>query len=432
MSEVTSAADILRKLAQLNAGGFLTDEEFSTQKEAFLSDSKAGDLTSEGLAAADTEIMELADMNRTSFTLGRRPALDGLRALALVMVLTFHTGQFLVGDNIAPGGFLGVDVFFSLSGFLITSILLEALDSPMGLSLGDFFRRRAIRLVPALYLFLFAWLIILNFDPALASVRAIGSQEVGILASVFFVSNWTNIAHISQPWAMGNLWTLGVEGQFYLVWPIILLVLHKSRSKIAVVGSLLVALGVSDWLRVVTASSFVAYLRTDTHLDGLIFGALTAYALDFGFRPGRVTRLLAYPAIAYLLWLTFIVPMPFTHPGIFGLGYTAAAVSTCIVILGVIEPRGALFKALSFSPIRALGRISYSAYLWHYMIFWLAVVHLHSLNPFVRMSIGWATTIVSAFVSWRFVEMPATRYFATRHHRKTLSAGFNLQSFIGK
>jgi peptidoglycan/LPS O-acetylase OafA/YrhL len=342
------------------------------------------------------------------FSLGRRPALDGLRAIAVVMVLVFHTGQFLIGDNIATGGYLGVDVFFALSGFLITSILLEEMRKTGSIDIRLFYIRRARRLFPALYVFLGVWLIILNADPDLESVRGFTSQAVGILSSMFYVANWTNIAHITQPWAMGHMWSLAIEEQFYLVWPAMLWVIWKAHSRF-LLGFSIIAIAVgSATLRAVQMGRSPVYWMTDTRLDGLALGAFAAFLLQLGYRPGSFARVLAYPALGFLIWIGYFARVPFTVPGRFDLGYTAVALATCVVIIGSIDA-GMLCSILSLRPLRFIGRLSYSIYLWHYPLFWLAVIHLSALNPFVRMSFGFALTLLVAFLSYSFVEQPILR-----------------------
>ncbi|MFM7211129.1 MAG: acyltransferase family protein, partial [Actinomycetota bacterium] len=157
------------------------------------------------------------------------PALDGVRALAVAGVVTYH-----VGADWLPGGFLGVDLFFVLSGFLITGILLGQVDRSGGIAFAQFFTRRARRLLPALYLMLIA---VCGWAFFVAAPEEIGDLRGAALAALFYVANWFFIltgqsyfADMQGPSPGEHTWSLAIEEQYYLVWPLLLLLLVRKAS----------------------------------------------------------------------------------------------------------------------------------------------------------------------------------------------------------
>ncbi len=193
------------------------------------------------------------------------PSLDGMRAVAVTCVVAFHATHWL------PGGWAGVDVFFVLSGFLITSLLAQEIEASGSIDLGSFYLRRALRLVPALTVMLLASLAVAVLLPSrtLEDVRAIG------LAGTYLM-NWNRaFALFPQAW-LGHTWSLAMEEQFYLLWPAILLLI-RARRPVTLISALVVL--VTVWRLVLVLSGAPAertYNGFDTHADGLLIGSALA------------------------------------------------------------------------------------------------------------------------------------------------------------
>jgi peptidoglycan/LPS O-acetylase OafA/YrhL len=267
------------------------------------------------------------------FSLGYRPALDGLRAVAVLAVLTYHVGWI-------PGGFLGVDVFFMLSGFLITTLLCEEHARTGTISIRRFYVRRARRLLPALVLFLLICGGILFVTRPSAFWPTLGGNLLGVLS---YGANWL-IIYWRGLGVFGHTWSLAIEEQFYLAWPLLLLgLLRGARPRLIVAGLVTAAAGSLAWrlaLALDGASFARLYAATDTHADGLLVGAALAVWLHHrgvGGSPGRLRRVGGTIATLGLIGLFGAAPL---MPG-YALGVTALA--ACATGGGhPRHPRGAL------------------------------------------------------------------------------------------
>ncbi|HEY3141751.1 MAG TPA: acyltransferase family protein [Acidimicrobiales bacterium] len=310
--------------------------------------------------------------------LGRVAALDGLRGLAVAVVVGFHLGRL-------RGGFLGVDLFFVLSGFLITSLLVTEHGSTGSIGLGGFWSRRARRLLPAvLALLVGVAVLLLVFTPA--GQRA--GLRGGALSTLGYVANWQRMVDdigywdmFHQPSPLDHMWSLAIEEQFYVVWPVVaLLVLGRrggSRTRrlgvFAVVGAAAsFALLAVNYDRLDTNR---AYFATDTRIGPTLLGAALAVLATQRVRrviPHSRSREVAGPmALAWMTWSVFTVDG--LHPWYYRGGlvtFAAAAVVVIYVVTG--GPPGALARVLAWPPLCALGKISYGVYLWH----WPVIVYL--------------------------------------------------------
>ena len=343
--------------------------------------------------------------------------LDGLRAIAVVAVIVFH-----LVPGAWPGGFIGVDVFFVISGFLITSLLLRELDLTGRIALGRFWKRRARRLLPALAIVVAitggaAW--VLGGDV----LTGFGLQ---VLGAATFSANWLSIAgdatyfDHTAPELLRHLWSLGIEEQFYLVWPIVMIALcrvSKRRWRMLSVGVIAAASVIAMALLFEPSEITRVYFGTDTHSFPLIIGALLAFAVSswpsraIGW--SRAARFWApWIAVPGLIGLTVAFAQvagedPATYRG----GLLAVALCTALVIAGAIVPGSWIGSMLEAVPFTYIGRRSYGLYLWHWPVFVLVTAALPTwprdgLSALALGAIALVITSGAAVLSYRFVEMP--------------------------
>jgi peptidoglycan/LPS O-acetylase OafA/YrhL/lysophospholipase L1-like esterase len=348
------------------------------------------------------------------------PGLDGLRAIAVLAVIAFHV-QF----GWAPGGLLGVGIFFTLSGYLITDLLLNRWTASGRLHLAEFWMRRARRLLPALFVMLAvvtAWVTIAD-RVRLASLRgAVGAASTYWSNWYVIIKGQSYFARFAPPQPLDHLWSLAVEEQFYLIWPWLLLAgvfLIRRRGASAL-----------PWLALPTlamaAASAVAavllyrpgfdptriYEGTDTRASGLLIGA--ALAMLWSSRRAAVTgktgqRLLDWPGFAGLAVIGIMIwrvgqYSPFLYRG----GLVVLALATAAVVAAAACPATLTAKALGWRPLRWLGVRSYGIYLWHFPVIVLTTP-ANSTEDLPRAAAQVAATIAIAAVSWRYIEEPVRR-----------------------
>jgi len=339
-------------------------------------------------------------------------ALDGLRALAVVGVIAFHAFPQWV-----PGGFVGVDVFFVLSGYLITAGLLDRHLTRA--ELGGFWLRRARRLLPALVL------LVLGVGTL---VRIVGSDAaVGFggqtLAGLFFFTNWRLIGQgnsyfaESAPPVFQHLWSLAVEEQFYLLWPLVVLLLvrlvWRTHLRLRVVGILCcLSLGLMVGFALAGMSGR-AYYGSDSHCFGLLAGAMIAIDVDGLFlRPlGRLrSAFTSVAAVAGLVLAFFFVDGDDTLTYVIWLPGVVAL--TVVLTYAVLHDGGFARRTLGWRPLAAIGERSYGLYLWHWpllIVFRDAAPHLSRHHPVVVAALAIAATGVTATLSYALVERPIRR-----------------------
>jgi peptidoglycan/LPS O-acetylase OafA/YrhL len=363
------------------------------------------------------------------------PGLDGLRAVAVLAVIAYH-----VGLGWAPGGLLGVGVFFTLSGYLITDLLLSAHESSGSLQMLTFWRRRARRLLPALFVMLAVvagWVALLQRSqlPALRGSMA---------AAVAYVSNWWLIAQnasyfarFGPPSPLGHLWSLAVEEQFYLIWPWLLwLGLRCTRGRPERARRYLLT-GAALALAVASAVAMTALYRpgydptrvydgTDTRAFALLIGAALAFACPSRRMAAEVSkhrrRIIdgagagGLVVIGLLIWRTGQFS-PFLYRG----GMVALSVATAAVVWSVASPASRTGRVLGAQPLRWLGVRSYGIYLWHYPVIVLTTA-ASSMPTLARAAVQVAASIALAALSWHFVEEPI-RHGAIGRWRTQLRSG---------
>ena len=312
------------------------------------------------------------------------PALDGVRGIAILLVVLYHAAGYPIGGD------TGVDVFFVLSGFLITSLLLAEHAATGGLDIRAFYVRRARRLFPALAGLLIVYLAVTG--------DWIGIARNGLYDGNVFQGFFERRPDVRAP--LGPLWSLAQEEQFYLVWPVALLLLVRAKRPlvwlITLVG-VLVAYRAS--LASGGASSSRLYLAPDTHADGLVFGSmLAAYrASDLRFRmpPIAIAFMVTCAALVFALVCAGGSVGPWFESGL-----PIFEVAT-VVLLAQALRGGALARFLSVAPLVWLGQISYSLYLVHRPL--LAAFHWHDRLAAVAVS------LLCAWASYRWIETPFRR-----------------------
>ncbi|MFD8817792.1 acyltransferase family protein, partial [Streptomyces sp. NPDC059627] len=317
---------------------------------------------------------------------GRVAGLDGLRTVAVVLVIVYH-----VQSDLVPGGSVGVDVFFTISGFVITRLLVAEYARTGRIGLWSFYRRRWLRLVPAL-LVMCAVTVLLSMALPLPLFRGAGPAALlaaGSVVNLVRAADPGTYADLTAP--LGHTWSLGVEEQFYLAWPLLLLVLLRRASARAVLGwaAALCVLPVL-WRTVLWDPAAVhrIYNGPDTRADQLLVGALLALVLArLRADDPRLALLrrwagrLCLPALALLGLVAWRIPITGTSgwsPVWYTAGFLAAAVlSACVIAALDLCPRSWPARVLSLSAPAWVGRnLSYGMYLWHYPVIRL----LHDLG----------------------------------------------------
>jgi peptidoglycan/LPS O-acetylase OafA/YrhL len=348
----------------------------------------------------------------------RLAALDGLRGLAVAAVVLYHS-QF----GFARGGYLGVSLFFTLSGFLITSLLLTRGREQHRVQLASFWARRARRLLPAATLALAG---VLVYGATIATTDQLRDLRVDVLSTLGYVANWRfylsgqSYARLfSAPSPVLHFWSLAIEEQFYLVFPLLVaLVMWGTRGRRRVLGAVLFAGIVASVLagRVLyrTSGSSRVYYGTDTRAAELLIGALLAVIVAGRVAPIRPTstrvRAAATVAGAGALgvmiwwWATVDQTAPWLYRG--GLALHACCAATVIAVARV---EGPLARALSWRPLARLGLISYGVYLFHWPVFlWLSADRT-GLTPVPLLALRLTVTLTIAIASFVFVEQPILR-----------------------
>ncbi len=353
---------------------------------------------------------------RRAFGLGYVPALDGLRGVAVAIVLLFHQDPSWL-----PGGFLGVSAFFTLSGFLITRLLIVEHERSGDLDLKAFWGRRIRRLWPASLLCTFG-IVVLATAGGQGTATQLQSLRGDALSALTSLANWRFLVTgggygelVSAPSPFQHFWSLAIEEQFYLVFPPAFLLLlgrrarrsHPERALVALAAAALAGVAIG-WVVVGSNPTSAAYYDTAARIPELLIGCLLAMVLHgrppLSARSGQRLRIgaLAAAAVLVLLWL-HVTP---TDPALFRGILLLHAGLIAVVIVAVLQPGSPAGRALSVEPLRALGAISYGVYLFHWPIFlWLtpSVVHATGLALFlVRLVV----TLVVALCSYRLLEQP--------------------------
>ncbi len=351
------------------------------------------------------------------------PALDGLRALCVIGVLCFHAGL-----DWAPGGFLGVSTFFTLSGYLLTTLLFAGLDrrgeaegiaSPR-VGLLDFWRRRLRRLLPAAVVTL---VLVVAAAPALMGPEAQARLGADVVASLLYLVNWRFVQAdyayaliFSDPSLLQHYWSLAIEGQLYVVLPLILVIALRSKNPRRGFGAMVgVLIGVGVLAAFVLGADPAwhdrIYYGTDTRAPEFLVGVLLALGLrthrgkaERG--PSRMADFVAWIALALLLVAFALVPLAsdVLHRG----GFAAFAVLSALVIAACVRGRS-VARLLEWRPLVWIGEVSYGVYLFHWPIFFALDAWIGEPSPWLRLVVGGGLTFALAGASHAWLETPIRR-----------------------
>jgi len=347
---------------------------------------------------------------------GYLPGLDGLRAISVVSVLLYHADMPWL-----PGGFLGVEVFFVISGYLITMLLVREHERTATISLRSFWLRRARRLLAAVYALLAtASLAVLLF------YREDASRLAGqVWAALTYVTNWFLIASdqsyfaaVERPPVFQHLWSLAIEEQFYLVWPVLVLgMLRLFRGHVLAMAGLITAGAVASlvWMAVLfepAVDPSRVYYGTDTRASGLLLGA----ALALLWKPGTPWRgddevktvsldLAGLTAVAVVIGCFWSIHE--TDSFLYRGGFAVLSLATCVAIAATVHPGTVLGRLLGQRVLVWIGKRSYSLYLWHWPIFVYTRPEIDQpLGLYPSLVLRLAVTVAVAELSYRFVEVP--------------------------
>lgn len=343
--------------------------------------------------------------------LGHRPVLDGLRGIAILLVMLTHT-------DVLPNGYVGVDLFFALSGFLITTLLYEEWDRCGRISLKRFYGRRARRLLPALGV-----MIVIALVVDLVCYPMTGWPFAWkALTSVLFVNNWlAATGHANDLGSLNPTWSLAQEEQFYLVWPLVLLLMlrHRARPQL-VAGLLLIAIaGLMAAAPSSTGPDYSIYYSPAARAAELLFGCLGAViwrhrllAVPQAFKrrlpvelgaflcQRRLWRAVAALALAYLF-----VMLLFNYALSTEQVYLCACLLAVPLIVNLVgTPDSLLSRAIACPPLRFLGRVSYALYLFHLLARNVVYHYLPNGSLYLNALLTISLSVALAAASWKLIE----------------------------
>jgi peptidoglycan/LPS O-acetylase OafA/YrhL len=353
------------------------------------------------------------------------PGLDGLRALAVAGVVAYHLNL-----RWASGGFLGVDLFFVLSGFLITSLLVEEHLSTSRVALRSFWGRRAKRLLPALFTMLAVVMVFIATVDRNNVTTSLSTLRGDALSTIFYVANWHLIfthqsyfALFSTPSPFQHTWSLAIEEQFYWLFPLVVVAIcakfTDKRRRFSVI--LMAALAIASAIEMAIlfhpgGDPTRVYYGTDTRAFDLLIGATVAFSTagrgEISERTGRALQIGAWPAII-LLGLFWIqsgtnaqLPKDYMYRGGF---FFCSLLAALVIAAAALRPKCRFAKAVSVKPLVAIGIISYGIYLWHWPIIDLITPGLTHLSGWQLDVFQVALVMVMSVLSYFLIERPLRR-----------------------
>lgn len=341
------------------------------------------------------------------FRLGYFPFLDGMRGIFMLAIMFFHSGA-----PILTGTFISLNTFFVLSGFLITSLLIKEWDRYGQISLKNFYLRRALRLLPAL----FAILIVYNIICYLFLKNPLDHLEDSLLV-LFYASNWTRAFDYDRPLILGHAWSLSVEEQFYILWPLVLIIMLryvKTRSSIVTIVSvgILTLLLHRIYMQYSGASVERIYNGSDTRGDSLLIGCALGIILSSNLLPKskNLPTMMRYASVVAASGIAVIcIAANWRHPSTYYFVLSLVDIFSVLMILGLILSQGGIVRKVLELPFLVwTGKISYGIYLWHFPIFHFLYARL-GLPWYLIVTVGCVLTFAVATVSYYLLEQPFLR-----------------------
>jgi len=327
------------------------------------------------------------------------PALDGLRGAAILLIIFYHNFGFI---NYFFFGWLGVDLFFVLSGFLITDILLKTKNDPHYLK--NFFGRRMLRILPIYYLVLIIFLLIIpSFNENLLNLNYYTTHQIWLW---FYLQNWLYIFKPPPPnsLSLSHLWSLAVEEQFYLIWPFIVLLIGKTKPLFFFMFSLLLLVIAGRFLIWTYHIEKIAYfnLYTFSRIDGICIGSMLALLRRFNFQflEKNTTVIVFTLAGLNFIFYFFNSTYSFSFPFLAIIGYTTFAVLFGILVNEAVSNNKVVTFFFNNSFMKFFGRISYGLYIFHWPIYLILRNLTFNLPNHTNIFISITATAVAVIVSW--------------------------------
>uniref|UniRef100_UPI0040492156 acyltransferase family protein n=1 Tax=Candidatus Planktophila sp. TaxID=2175601 RepID=UPI0040492156 len=347
------------------------------------------------------------------------PAIDGLRAVAVVAVMLYHLGFSWI-----PGGFLGVDLFFVISGYVITRLLLESIQRSGGLDLRAFYKARIRRLFPPLIFMIFVTIIYISIWAPETMRRFVSDSPFALLGGMNW---WLVFRHtdyfdtISRPPLLQHTWSLGVEAQFYLIWPLILLLVLRQFGKAKIPGAALFIAAVSGIALLLVSFEVDAanasqvshvYFGTDTHSIGLFLGAALAVSWVPQNLQEQVNRraqdfIDGIGVIGFVGLLGVFLLVNENDPTLYKLAFPLAGLFGCAILTSIVHPASRFAPILSSKVAVWIGERSYAIYLWHWVVFQVTrpAVDLEG-STWALYALRILVVFALADISLRLVELP--------------------------
>ena len=347
------------------------------------------------------------------------PAIDGLRAVAVIAVMLYHLGFSWI-----PGGFLGVDLFFVISGYVITRLLLDSIQRSGGLDLRAFYKARIRRLFPPLVFMIFVTIIYISIWAPETMRRFVSDSPFALFGGM----NWWLVFRqtdyfdsISRPPLLQHTWSLGVEAQFYLIWPLILLLVLRQFGKAKIPGAALLIAAISGIALLLVSYEVDAanasqvshvYFGTDTHSIGLFLGAALAVSWVPQNLQEQVNRRaqdfidgIGVVGFVGLLGTFFLINE--SDPTLYKLAFPLAGLFGCAILTSIVHPASRFAPILSNKVAVWIGERSYAIYLWHWVVFQVTrpAVDLEG-SPWALYALRILVVFALADISLRLVELP--------------------------
>jgi len=347
------------------------------------------------------------------------PAIDGLRAVAVIAVMLYHLGFTWI-----PGGFLGVDLFFVISGYVITRLLLDSIQRSGGLDLRAFYKARIRRLFPPLVFMIFVTMIYISIWAPETMRRFISDSPFALLGGM----NWWLVFRqtdyfdtISRPPLLQHTWSLGVEAQFYLIWPLILLLVLRQFGKAKIPGAALIIAAFSGIALLLVSYEVDAantsqvshvYFGTDTHSIGLFLGAALAVSWVPQNLQEQVNRraqdfIDGIGVIGFVGLLGVFLLVNESDPTLYKLAFPLAGIFGCAILTSIVHPASRFAPILSSRVAVWIGERSYAIYLWHWVVFQVTrpAVDLEG-STWALYALRILVVFALADISLRLVELP--------------------------